>query len=67
LDKNYPMMTIRDALTHYFDISSPLSQDALKELSLHADNKKERNSLEILANVNFFSCYILYYSINWFY
>ena len=44
-------MTIRDALSNYFDITTPLSQDALNSLSLHAENEKERNNLEILANV----------------
>ena len=51
MDKNYPIMTIRDALSYYFDITTPLSQDALNSLSLHAEKEKERNSLEILANV----------------
>ena len=50
-DKNYPIMTIRDALSNYFDITTPLSQDALNSLSLHAEKEKERNNLEILANV----------------
>lgn len=45
-------MSVRDALTYYFDITTPLSQNALKELALLAQNEKERNDLEVLSNVN---------------
>ena len=46
-------MSIREALTSYFDITKPLSQDALKMLSTQALNKNDRENLEYLANVNF--------------
>ena len=50
MDKNFPPMTIRDALTYYFDISTPLSQEALKEFSILALDEKDKRSLDILAN-----------------
>lgn len=44
-------MSIREALTNYFDITKPLSQDALKMLASQALNQNDRENLEILATV----------------
>lgn len=44
-------MSIRQALTHYFDISKPLSQEALKNLASQALNERDRGTLETLATV----------------
>ncbi|RNA10633.1 nitric oxide inducible, partial [Brachionus plicatilis] len=48
-DKKYPVMSIRQALTHYFDISRPLSQEALKNLASQALNERDREILDSLA------------------
>lgn len=46
-------MTIRQALSQYFDITKPLTQEALKMLALHALNDKDREKLDFLATVFF--------------
>lgn len=50
-DKKYPVMSIRQALTQYFDITKPLSQEALKILASQALNERDREILETLATV----------------
>lgn len=45
-------MSIRQALTEYFDISKPLSQEALRILASQALNEKDRERLEFLSTVN---------------
>lgn len=44
-------MSIREALTEYFDITTPLSQEALKTLASQALNEKDRINLETLGTV----------------
>ncbi|CAF0860268.1 unnamed protein product [Brachionus calyciflorus] len=48
-DKKYPNMSIRQALTYYFDINKPISQDGLKILANKAINEKEK---ELLKNIS---------------
>lgn len=45
-------MSIRQALTEYFDITKPLTQEGLKMLASQALNEKDREMLELLATVN---------------
>ena len=44
-------MSIREALTQYFDITTPLSQEALKVLASQASIHKDKIELENLASV----------------
>lgn len=46
-------MSIRQALTEYFDITKPMSQEALKLLASQALNDKDRERLEFLSSVIF--------------
>ena len=56
-DKKYPIMSIRQALSEYFEITKPLTQEGLKMLASQALNEKDRETLENLATVNFLSLY----------
>jgi len=51
-DKRYPNFNLVDALTSFFDITTPLRQDVLLRLSKLAENEEHRKELEKLAKAN---------------
>ena len=50
-------MTLRTALTHYLDVTTPPPQTVLKQLAAIASDDNQRKALECLATVG--SCFRL--------
>lgn len=51
VDERYPTCTLREALTNYLDITSPLTQNMLMYLSTQTSNESDRIQLEKLSKV----------------
>lgn len=56
-DERLPPMTLRTALTHYLDVTTPPPQTVLKQLAAIASDDNQRKALECLATVG--SCFRL--------
>ena len=56
-DERLPPMTLRTALTHYLDVTTPPPQTVLKQLAAIATDDNQRKALEYLATVG--SCFRL--------
>ena len=51
VDEKYPACTLREALTHYLDITTSLSQKILTHLAQQTSDESEQIRLKNLANV----------------